>query len=113
MDAKPKRRWYQFSLRTFFVLVTLVCVGFGWLGWQLRIVWDRRDFLQNHTVWYGPSNGDKLPRHEIPFYRLWLGDEEVKRLDVRCEGDVTVAAKLFPEATIIWVVQGPNFSLKQ
>ena len=31
IEAKPKRRWFRFSLRTFLVIVTLICV---WLGWE-------------------------------------------------------------------------------
>ena len=29
MSAAPKRRWYQFSLRTLLVLITLICLGPG------------------------------------------------------------------------------------
>jgi hypothetical protein len=39
MDAKPKRPWYQFSLRTMFVVVTLVCVVLAWVGYSLN--WKR------------------------------------------------------------------------
>ena len=28
--TKTKRRWLRFSLRTFFVLLTVFCVWFGW-----------------------------------------------------------------------------------
>jgi hypothetical protein len=30
MNAKPKHRWYQFTLRTMFVKTTIACAGFGW-----------------------------------------------------------------------------------
>src|SRR6185436_12188597 len=29
MTAKPKRRWYQFSLKTLLVVLTLLCLGPG------------------------------------------------------------------------------------
>ena len=29
MSDKPKRRWYQFSLKTLLVVMTLLCVGPG------------------------------------------------------------------------------------
>src|SRR4051794_29763207 len=33
----PKRRWYQFSLRTMLILITLICVACGlWLGPKAR-----------------------------------------------------------------------------
>src|SRR5689334_7091129 len=51
MDTKPKRRWYQFSLRTFFVLVTLVCVGFGyWIHWSREWIRQRHEMFQNGLV---------------------------------------------------------------
>ena len=36
MDAKPKRRWSRFSLRTLLVLVTVASAGFGWVGYKVR-----------------------------------------------------------------------------
>jgi hypothetical protein len=49
---RPKRGWYQFSLRTMFVFVTLASAGFGWLGSQIswvrerrRVIEDRREIL--------------------------------------------------------------------
>ena len=31
---KPRRRWLQYSLRTFFVLLTVLCVWLGWLTYK-------------------------------------------------------------------------------
>jgi len=43
----PRRRSYQFSLRTFLVLVTLVCVGFGWwVHWSREWISQRHEFLE-------------------------------------------------------------------
>ena len=42
-ETKPKRRWFRFSLRTLLVTVTLLCV---WLGWQARIVQERKGLLE-------------------------------------------------------------------
>jgi hypothetical protein len=38
---KRKRRWFQFRLRTLMIVVTLFCIAGGWLGNQVRIVWER------------------------------------------------------------------------
>jgi hypothetical protein len=47
MDAthQNRRRWYQFSVRTMFVLVTLACVGFGW--W---VHWSKEWIKQRHEA---------------------------------------------------------------
>jgi len=51
METKPKRRWYQFSLRTMFVLITLVigltiaAVSF-WYGMGLGFSGSRDETLQ-------------------------------------------------------------------
>ena len=41
-ETKPKRRWIRFSLRTMFVLVTVLCV---WLGNQASSVRQRKQLL--------------------------------------------------------------------
>jgi len=35
-QVKSRRRWYQFSLRTLLIVVTLVGCGLGWLGFKVR-----------------------------------------------------------------------------
>jgi len=43
-DKRPiKRRWFRFSLRTLFVVVTVVCI---WLGWNWRTVRSRQEILE-------------------------------------------------------------------
>ena len=34
--SKPRRRWYQFSLRTLLIAVTLAGCGFAWVGVKIR-----------------------------------------------------------------------------
>jgi hypothetical protein len=41
-DVKPKRRWFRFSLRTLFVLVTVLCL---WLAYQMSFVHQRKRLL--------------------------------------------------------------------
>ena len=33
---KPKRRWFQFSLRTLLIVVTVSAASLGWVGWKLE-----------------------------------------------------------------------------
>jgi Leucine rich repeat len=35
-QARTRRRWYQFGLRTLLIFVTLAGCGFGWLGFKVR-----------------------------------------------------------------------------
>ena len=37
--TKPRRRWFQFSLTSLFLLTTLVAL---WLAWELSYVRERR-----------------------------------------------------------------------
>jgi hypothetical protein len=32
--AKPRRRWFQFSLRTLLIVVAILSVPLGWVGWK-------------------------------------------------------------------------------
>ena len=40
---KPRRRWLQYSLRTFFVLLTVLCV---WLGWTVHLANEQRKAVE-------------------------------------------------------------------
>ncbi len=33
---KPKRRWYQYSLRSLLLFVTLASIGMSWVAWELK-----------------------------------------------------------------------------
>src|SRR6185295_9519114 len=46
MDVKPKRHRFRFSLRTLLVLVTIACVGFGWLGMKMRQAERQRQAIE-------------------------------------------------------------------
>lgn len=45
-NAKTKRRWLRYSLRTLLVLVTIACVGFGWLGMKVRAKQREREVIE-------------------------------------------------------------------
>jgi hypothetical protein len=43
---KPRRhRWFQFSLRTLMIVVTLMAIPCAYIGWQARIVQERKAML--------------------------------------------------------------------
>lgn len=43
--ADANRRWFRFSLRTFFVAFTIDGLGAGWLGWNANVVKMRKQML--------------------------------------------------------------------
>ena len=42
---KRKRRWFQFSLRTLMIGVTLLAVPLGYVAWHARVVRERKELL--------------------------------------------------------------------
>ncbi|MCH8149518.1 MAG: hypothetical protein IH987_16295 [Planctomycetes bacterium] len=42
---KPHRKW-QFSLRTLLVVLTVLCVFFGWLGWKVHRVNEQKKLVE-------------------------------------------------------------------
>ena len=106
---KRKRRWFQFSLRTLLIVVTLFCVIVGgYVGWQKRIVNERKAYLEaNKHVWENGlhvvfTKGD--PNKAPSLIRFWLGDhaQENVFVDENASKDIKQSvAALFPEATIL------------
>jgi len=106
MDGKPKRRWLRFSIRTLLVAVTLFCV---WLGWQWRIVQERRAVKE---LLHGKAFA--LAAYDPPyanFVRRMLGDAPLLR-NLGCENltsdEIQRVKKAFPELVEFQVVQTPE-----
>jgi hypothetical protein len=81
MDAEPpisiprkrKCRWYQFSLRTLMIGVTIFCVVAGWFLSQAAIVWKLKAMLDEAPVW----SVDDDESAEIPWFRHAIGDRGI------------------------------------
>ena len=43
---KPRRRWFQYSLRTLFVLALLACIGMGWVAVEMQRVRKEREAVE-------------------------------------------------------------------
>src|SRR5690349_19031409 len=96
---KPKRRWYQFSLRTLFVLVGLVSILMAWVGYSLNWIRQRRALIETGIV--QPATW-RIEPATAPA-GLWLfGESGVSHLWVRRTPDQSVEdiSRLFPEAGI-------------
>ena len=107
----PKRRWPRFSLRTLFVVVTVLCC---WLGWRLersrdcaRILRDlnsRGAIIQTSTLstgaiyWQDGSRGEKTA--SLVWRVFWFG--QVDRIFLAdghfTNADVDRLESLFPGA---------------
>ena len=54
LAPEPKRRWFQFRLRTLLVLVLLASGMFRWAGWEL----DQRRKEKKTIAWVEGMSGD-------------------------------------------------------
>jgi hypothetical protein len=110
---KRKRRWFQFSLRTLLIVVTLLAVPLGWVAWQAKIVRERkelRDKVKSDRGWvyafgdFGRFGWHPAPKGsvDIPWIRRCLSDEAVIEIDVpmgaEFDEEFNAAKRLFPEA---------------
>ena len=73
MDEKPKRRWFRFSLRMLFVLVTVLCV---WIGWNANIVRERKSILAEIERTIGPIKIGVLEEAEADHANIKIAQNE-------------------------------------
>src|SRR5215813_3026522 len=69
MNSNPKRRWYQFSLRTFLVVMIIASAAFGyWVHWSREWIRQRHEALE-HNIAMPPSSmpGDPGFRADLPW----------------------------------------------
>jgi hypothetical protein len=96
----------RFSLRVLFLVVTIAAAMSAWLGFELHVIAERKAFLKN-VLYFGKANyiSNPRPHTDLPFYRKWLGDTEVERIDAQNEADADRAAVLFPELRELYFVR--------
>ena len=116
MFAQFRQLWLRFSLRTLFVVMTVVCC---WLGWELSVVRQRQalrkelegklhfQFLdaEDYVKQYPPGQLPPKVAH-IPLTRTLLGDRAIQSVNYEGwmqgfdEEDVKRLKKVFPEAEL-------------
>jgi hypothetical protein len=85
---RPRRRWFQYRLRTLFVLMTLVCVWLSYNAWRYHREQEivagimARD-SEAVVVWAGPS------------WLKWLGEDSVPTIfrrvqEITFDGDIEI-----------------------
>jgi hypothetical protein len=103
MASALKRRWFQFSLRTLFVVLTVVSAGAIWLGQEIqwlreRQAWRNDDHANTVRGWYGGS------LRKVPWLSQQLGEGPMlwwELLDSAwTEEDRVALQRLFPEAEV-------------
>ena len=111
MILASKRRWFTFSLRTLFVVVTLCGLVLGWMVWNLHWIRQRREYI-------GEELGAAVPAPGM----LWLfgeygrcafaityyaepGETTARQLKPSELDDLKLACRLFPESQIFWSLQ--------
>jgi hypothetical protein len=99
-EAKPKRRWFRFSLRTLFALVTLCALLSCWTVYQLNWIRQRHlalDWLEQHWVSVRFNGGNKPPL-ALRFFGEPNTPDMTIRLDEHEDGQKLLEARrLFPE----------------
>jgi hypothetical protein len=93
-DQPSPRRRFQFRLRTLMIGVTVFCVVVGgYVGWQAKIVRERRALLDEINA----AGGGEVPdiAHRPPWLRRILGDENVGFMVVPYMTDGETMARIF------------------
>jgi hypothetical protein len=74
IEKPPPRRWFRYSLRTMFVLVTLLCC---WLGYELNQVRNHKLIAAKITA----AGGEFLFTGQQTWRSRYLGDVEPSSLN--------------------------------
>jgi len=105
----PKRRWFRFSLRTLFVVVTVFACALGWTYAVARRVWERERLIEEVgrnpiglVSTHAPSDFTDLP--SAPWSIRLFGGRTVGRFILPAsqytEADRQRIQDLFPEAKV-------------
>jgi hypothetical protein len=116
MNAKLKRRWFQFSLRTLLIIITLVCMGLGyWVHWSKDWIRQRHEWLANHPGQSGLNTGSSIgltpPQPPAPLSLRLFGESGMPLVYVMPGDEQLEATRLFPEAVSMVFVQEGNYNL--
>lgn len=97
----------QFRLRTLMITVTLLALPLGYVGWQAKIVRERKAFRDSQSGKWSEGDGSN---GGLSWLRRQLGDEPVAIVGLPIDSSKELraqAAALFPEARIMAV--NPRF----
>jgi hypothetical protein len=99
-EAKPKRRWFRFGLRTFFASILVISVPLGWLAWSRHQVFERARVLRladNVQDLSGPFKSDLPWRLKLfgakPVGKIYVGEKTPEEIYSQIEA-------AYPEASV-------------
>jgi hypothetical protein len=104
MEAEPpkrKRRWFQFSLRTLMIVVTLLAVACAYVGWQEKIVRERQAWKDNPKFYV--EMGQQVPSN-LPWIRRLLGDSDCMWIiadDSVSDAELDACRLAFPDVSVL------------
>jgi hypothetical protein len=103
---KRKRRWFQFSLRTLMIGVTLLAVPCAYVAHEAKIVAKRKALLAKELGpdvtppgWWRSSESSPT----LPLVQRWLGDQPICSMIIPASLPPSLVEELreaFPEAMI-------------
>ena len=95
MSTVPMPHRFRFSLRTLFVVVTVVAVA---VGWRLHRIRERMDYLQRFEYDRSLVSGDA----EIPtVFQQLIGYRVPQRILYVAEPEASRAEAMFPEFDVV------------
>jgi hypothetical protein len=78
MADKPKRHWYQYSLRTLLGVVFVAALAFGWLGWKIQRIRDEVSAVRElEAVGAKIARYDQRDSPRDQWLWKWFGDRPV------------------------------------
>jgi len=110
----PKRRWFAFSLRTLFIVLTLLCAGLAYhLNWIRQRQQVREWLTENEHSWYAPSLVGARVQASAPWGLRLLGEQGIVGIGMDVDqfaGPVPFSPetlkRLFPEARVDFSREG-------
>ena len=113
MTIQPRRRWFQFGLRSLLIVMTAICI---WLGWNVRQVYWRAQILErlhNDQFYYLGGGMHSLSWEEmLPCIWRLLGARPQSSIAIRREDytreEIAEIEAMFPEANIIVYTPPPR-----
>ena len=112
---KSPRRWFSFSLRTLFVVITVGCVAIAWFIYQLDWIQRRHSAFQWSPVLVAGRGATQAPWT----LRLFGEEGSLEIVTMHPEGSPEIATlkALFPEASVYprgnWPEQAASHSISR